>query len=131
MDLVAEKPIAAFDLDQVRCGDLLWGIHCTWTDGKAGLVTAATEKQLTVQYYPGIGNITNHFIIPVSEVAAGEWQVRWSADLSDIKKFILPEDSDAGRDIKPENGGESAEKEESRTEVKICVGTGTTDLQEI
>ena len=42
-------------------------------------MTAATEDQLIVQYYPGIGNVTNHFIIPVSEAAEGQWEIRCSS----------------------------------------------------
>lgn len=68
MALIMEKPTAAFDMSQIKRGDLLWGKHCTWNEGKAGFVTTATEQQLIVQYYPGIGNVTNHFVIPVSEV---------------------------------------------------------------
>lgn len=87
MALVMEKPLTSFDLSQVKCGDLLWGKHKTWSEGKAGFVTSAKEDQLIVQYYPGIGNVTNHFIIPVAEVSAGDWRIRWSADLEDIQKY--------------------------------------------
>lgn len=84
MALVTEQPRTAFDLAEIRQGYLLWGRHRTWDEGKAGFVTAATEDQLVVQYYPGIGNVTNHFIIPVSEAAEGQWEIRWSADMTDI-----------------------------------------------
>lgn len=84
MALMAEKQTFVFDLSQIWRGCLLWGRHATWREGKAGFVTAATEGQLTVQYYPGIGNVTNHFTIPVSEVAGGEWEIRWSADMSEV-----------------------------------------------
>ena len=77
MSLVIEKPRVAFDMSQIERGHLLWGRHSTWSEGKAGFVTAATEDQLIVQYYPGIGNVTNHFIIPVSEAAEGQWEIRW------------------------------------------------------
>lgn len=86
MALVVDKPIASFDLSKVKCGDLLWGKHKTWTGGKAGFVTSAREDQLIVQYYPGIGNVTNHFIIPAAEAAAGDWILRWSADLEEIQE---------------------------------------------
>ncbi len=89
MALVIEKPIVAFDMSQIERGYLLWGRHSTWSEGKAGFVTAATEEQLIVQYYPGIGNVTNHFIIPVSEAAKGQWEIRWSADLSEIKELTV------------------------------------------
>ncbi len=43
MALIMEKPTAAFDMSQIKRGDLLWGKHCTWNEGKAGFVTTATE----------------------------------------------------------------------------------------
>ncbi len=57
MELVVEKPVSAFDLSGIECGYLLWGRHSSWEEGKAGIVTSATESQLTVQYHPGIGNV--------------------------------------------------------------------------
>lgn len=62
MSLVIEKPRVVFDMSQIKRGYLLWGRHSTWNEGKAGFVTAATEDQLIVQYYPGISNVTNHYI---------------------------------------------------------------------
>lgn len=94
MALVTEKPRAAFDLAEIRRGYLLWGRHRTWNEGKAGFVTSATEDQLIVQYYPGIGNVTNHFIIPVSETVGGQWEIRWSADMTEIKEYGIEADGD-------------------------------------
>lgn len=93
-ELVTEKPRAAFDLAEICRGYLLWGRHRTWDEGKAGFVTSATEDQLIVQYYPEIGNVTNHFIIPVSEAADGQWEIRWSADMTGIKEFGIEADGD-------------------------------------
>lgn len=92
MSLVIEKPRVAFDMSQIERGHLLWGRHSTWNEGKAGFVTAATEDQLIVQYYPGIGNVTNHFIIPMSEAAEGQWEIRWSADMAEIQEYNIKED---------------------------------------
>ncbi|HBV81459.1 MAG TPA: DUF5026 domain-containing protein [Lachnospiraceae bacterium] len=94
MALIMEKPTAAFDMSQIKRGDLLWGKHCTWNEGKAGFVTTATEQQLIVQYYPGIGNVTNHFVIPVSEVIDGHWEIRWSTDMTEIKEYGVEIDED-------------------------------------
>lgn len=98
MALITEKPAKMFDLSQIRRGDLLWGRHRTWTDGKAGFVTSATEEQLIVQYYPGIGNVTNHFVVPVSEVAEGQWEIRWSPDLAKVWEYAAKEDDGAGEE---------------------------------
>ena len=67
MALVVEQPIATFDLSEIARGDLVYGKHRTWPEGKAGFVTSATEKELIVQYPPGIGNVTNHFRIHIDE----------------------------------------------------------------
>lgn len=89
MALVIEKPVAAFDLSEIKRGYLLWGRHSTWNEGKAGFVTSVTESQLIIQYYPGIGNVTNHFMIPASEAAEGQWEIRWSADMTDIRGYNM------------------------------------------
>ncbi len=94
MALIMEKPTAAFDMSQIKRGDLLWGKHCTWNEGKEGFITTATEQQLIVQYYPGIGNVTNHFVIPVSEVIDGQWEIRWSTDMIEIKEYRVETDKE-------------------------------------
>ena len=94
MLLLIEKPIAIFDMSQIKRGDLLWGKHCTWNKGKAGFVTSATEDKLIVQYYPGIGNVTNHFMIPVAEVVSGQWEIRWSADMSQVSEYGIEADEE-------------------------------------
>ena len=78
MALVSEKPKQVYDLSKIKAGWLFYGRHKTWEEGKAGIVTSARENELVVQYYPGIANVTNHFIIPAAEVYAGEWEIRWS-----------------------------------------------------
>ncbi len=110
MALVIEKPVKSYDLTQIKRGYLLWGKHYTWGEGKAGFVTSATEDQLIVQYHPGIGNVTNHFIIPVSEVVEGQWEIRWSADMSAVYEYGI----EAGGDPEMEGGSDE---------------TGRTDLQ--
>lgn len=94
MALVVEQPVASFDLSQIKCGDLLWGKHKTWGEGKAGFVTSAKGDQLIVQYYPGIGNVTNHFIIPASEAVDGQWEIRWSADMSEVQEYNIEADDE-------------------------------------
>lgn len=94
MSLITEKQTAVFDLTQVNRGNLLWGRHTSWNEGKAGFVTSATENQLIVQYFPDIGNITNHFIIPLTEVLDGQWEIRWSVDMSQVQAYGLKADED-------------------------------------
>ena len=104
MSLVAEKQTAVFDLAQIRRGDLSYGRHCTWDKGKSGFVTSATENQLTVQYFPGIGNVTNHFIIYISEVVNGEWEIRWSANMKEIHEYGIKTEE---KEPEAEGGGDN------------------------
>ncbi len=109
MALITEKPTAVFDLSQIRCGYLIWGRHKTWNEGKAGFVTSATEKELIVQYHPGIGNVTNHFFIPVAEAVEGQWEIRWSADMSEVFEYGIKADENQqeteGGEGEDETGG--------------------------
>lgn len=105
MSLVAEKQTAVFDLTQIRRGDLLYGRHQTWSEGKAGFVTSATENKLTVQYFPGIGNVTNHFIIYISEAVNGEWEIRWSANMKEIYEYGIKTEE---KEPEEEGGGGNA-----------------------
>lgn len=100
MALIIEKPVAVFDTEQVKRGHLLWGKHRTWSKGRAGFVTAATKDCLTVQYYPGIGNVTNHFMIPVSEAADGQWEIRWSSDMSQVWEYNIQENVETDAEVK-------------------------------
>ncbi len=95
MALITEKQTVSFDLTQIERGYLLWGKHCTWPEGRAGFVTSATEDQLTIQYYPGIGNVTNHFVIPVSEAADGQWEIRWSENLGEVQEYGMKSGDDS------------------------------------
>lgn len=89
MALFYEKQVTSYNLEEIKCGYLLWGRYRGWSEGKAGIVTAVTESSLTVQFHPGVGNITNHFVVPVSEVAAGQWEIRWSDDMLKVQELGL------------------------------------------
>ena len=104
MALVIKKPADVFDLAQIRRGYLLWGRHSTWSEGKAGFVTSATEEELVVQYHPSIGNVTNHFRIPVSEVTDGQWEIRWSVDLSEIFEYKTEPEQEEQEDVSDTGG---------------------------
>lgn len=87
MGLITDETKKVFDLALIKKGYLVYAKHRTWTEGKAGFVTAATGQQITVQYHPGIANVTNHFVLPVEEVAAGEWEIRCSKDMKQVEVY--------------------------------------------
>lgn len=115
MALVIEKPEQQFDLSEIKAGYLFYGKHKTWDKGESGIVVSAQEKELIIQYYPGIANVTNHYHIPIAEVLAEEWEIRWSENLSEVKVYpeVEPDDTqgDTGNDTQPgnENTGGTAE----------------------
>jgi hypothetical protein len=115
MALVIEKSDASFDLQNISRGQLLWGKHKLWDEGRAGFITAATEKEIVVQYFPGISNVTNHFAIKVSEVVNGEWEIRWSSDLSEVFEFET--ETDEGQEESEDKEGEEGEDEAGRTDL--------------
>ena len=112
MELIVKKPVSAFNLSGIGCGNILWGRHSSWEEGKAGIVTSATESQLIVQYHPCIGNVTNHFIIPVSEAVSGQWEIRWSADMSEIFEYGIGTDNE-----QQETEGVEGENEAGKTNI--------------
>lgn len=91
MALVTNKTSIVFDESQISIGCLFYGKHRSWTEGRTGIVTAMSDSKLVVQYHPNIGNITNHFDVSISEVVAGDWEIRWSVDLSAIYEYQNPE----------------------------------------
>lgn len=94
MALIIDDVSKVFDTSQINKGALLYARHKTWPEGRKGFVTSVCENELAVQYHPGIGNITNHFFLPAKEVAAGEWEVRWSDDLKTINEY--PQEVNSG-----------------------------------
>ena len=85
--LIVSKTMQLYEMEEIKCGMLMYAKHRTWEKGERGFITYADEELIIVQYYPGIGNVTNHLKLYAKEVVAGEWEVRWSDDLSDIHKY--------------------------------------------
>lgn len=84
MELIKTQPESVFDSSVIKPGYAVYARNFTWSEGKTGFVTSVTEKELIVQYHPGIGNVTNHFFITADQVKAGHWEIRWSADLTQV-----------------------------------------------
>lgn len=100
MELLTEKPETVFHTSAIRMGDLLYAKHVSWKEGMGGFVAAVTDKEIVVQYHPRIGNVTNHFFIQAKDVAAGNWEIRYSADLSEVLTY--PESKEDPTEDRPE-----------------------------
>lgn len=85
--LIKKSEASRFDLDEIKRGTLIWAQHESWFSPEMGYVTDASEDQLVVQYPPTTRNVTSHFFVPASEVAAGQWTIRYSNDLLTISKY--------------------------------------------
>lgn len=94
MALIIESSRPVFDTKKIEKGYLLYAKHQSWDKGRVGIVTSATEDKLTVQYLPGVGNVTNHFFITASEAAEDRWTIRWSKDLTEIGTYPEEEEEE-------------------------------------
>ena len=105
-ELITEKPETVFDTSEIKAGYLVFAKNRSWNEGLAGFVTAVTDKEVLVHYHPGIGNVTNHFFIRANEVVAGDWEIRYSADMSEIHVYPEPaSDTDTGNGGINDTGG--------------------------
>ena len=98
MALISENVQPTFNLEEIGKGWLIHGKHSTWDEGKAGIVTSAKAMELVVQFYPNIENVTNHYFIRVDEVVDGQWEIRWSKDLSEVFEYDNSETDDTSVD---------------------------------
>lgn len=87
MSFIIESSQGKFDLSRLKKGLLVYAKHRSWKRGRGGFLTAVSEQELIVQYYPGMAGITNHFYLPIEEVTAGEWEIRWSEDLTVVESY--------------------------------------------
>ena len=101
MELIIEKPESVLNTSEIKTGMLVYAKHVSWKCGISGFVTAITEKEMIVQYHPRIGNVTNHFFISAKEVAAGDWHIRYSTDLSEVYEY--PKPTDENTNLKDKN----------------------------
>ena len=87
MQFLTESEQSIFNLEEIKEGWCAYVKHTSWTDGKAGFISALSENTMIVQYSPGIRNISNHTLIKVKDVVAGEWEIRVSPDLKNIYEY--------------------------------------------
>ena len=84
MPLITDSTEKVFNISSVHKGDLIRAQYSGWDEPRNGIITAVSEEKLTVLFLPGIGNVTNYFVILAAEVEAGKWTVKWTTDLETI-----------------------------------------------
>ena len=78
MELITEKPVKQFDTSAIAKGNLIYAKHSSWDAGKSGFVTGVN-----------------------GEAAAGQWEIRWSVDMSEVYEYGITHEEEP-----VENGGQ-------------------------
>ena len=81
MSLLISENGKVFDTEAVKKGFLISAKHKSW------IISSVSPDELRVLYCPGIANVTRFFFIVASEVETGQWELRWSEDMTDIKEY--------------------------------------------
>lgn len=84
MPLIIDGAGKVFDTTSVHKGDLIRAKYAGWDKPRNGIITTVGDKTLTVLFLPGIGNVTSYYKMLATEVQAGKWSIRWTADLKTI-----------------------------------------------
>ena len=96
MALVKTVDRQAFDTLLIQKGDLIYVTYSGWDEPKRGIVLHVSEDTVVFLYHPGISNVTNRHTLKASEVASGEYSIRWSTDLETVYQYpALEEEGDA------------------------------------
>lgn len=85
--LIIKGSTEQFNTEEIKRGTLIYAKHRTWAEAEKGFVVSANTEEVIVQYPPNIGNVTNHFFLFASEVAAGDWEIRYSNDMLEILTY--------------------------------------------
>lgn len=98
--IIIESTSNVINADEIVRGTLIWAKHSSWNEGRSGVVSNVGEKSITVLFLPELQNVQNRFLIPVSELEGGAWQVRYSSDgLVTVLSYNCTDSADE------ENGG--------------------------
>ena len=81
--------------EAIHKGDLIRAKYKPWTEERNGQVTHVTRDEIRVIWQPGIHNVTNYFTMAATEIAAGLWTVKWTADMETINSYT-PDESESG-----------------------------------
>lgn len=93
MQLIKDTTQKQFDTSAVAKGDLIYAedraTGCSWP----GIVLYVSPERITVLYLPGIANVTNRKDLFATDVAAGDYVIRVSSDMSKVESYGDEEDT--------------------------------------
>lgn len=94
MSILKQNTTVAFDDTAIHKGDLIRAKYQTWDKAQNGIVAGVTDDEICVLYIPEAKNVTNYFTIASSEVEAGKWEIKYSADLTKVEEETSGGDGD-------------------------------------
>lgn len=87
MSLINTGDSSKFNKDEIQRGFAIWARRINEPEGRTGFVNSVTDSSIVANFAPGINNVVNHFIVNAEEVAGGEWEIRYSQDLSTVYEY--------------------------------------------
>jgi hypothetical protein len=84
MALIKSVSKNVFDSSAVYPGNCIRARKSGWDCFLNGFITAVTQEKITCLYYVSSGNAANYFDISPEEIAAGLWEIYWTADFQNI-----------------------------------------------
>ena len=84
MELVTTGERTVFADDVIKNRGLLRAKHFTWESPRNGLIVYAGKEFLRVIFLTGVNTSASYFNIKASEVAAGQWDIAYTADMENV-----------------------------------------------
>lgn len=89
MPLIVPSGAAVFDAGAIGRGDLIRAKYLGWDGARNGVVVQVEGDEVSVLYRPEIANVISFFSIRAGEVEAGDWEILWTHDFTQV--FAWPE----------------------------------------
>ena len=98
MPLIIDATVPEFVLDEISKGDVINAQYKCWDESMNILVVDVKERFIQAVYLPKIHATTCYIKIKAVDVAKGDWKLRYSHDLTEVKEVIVggEENADEG-----------------------------------
>lgn len=84
MPIITKTEQSGFDCMKISKGYFIRARYHTQEKPYNGLVANVTPDEIRVLYISDIGNVSNFFVIPISEVIDGLWTISISPDMKTV-----------------------------------------------